>query len=223
MKERYLTPENIEAVSRRILDDLAVVRSRREPRFEPPRAALVILDMQRYFTDPASHAFVPSAPAIIPRIKSLADAFRAKGLPVALTKHQNTPDDAGMMGVWWKELIDPASDAAEIVPELDTLDAAVFEKTQYDAFFGSGLETMLADRGARQVVIAGVMTHLCCETTVRSAFMRGFAVFAAVDCMADYNELFHRASLMNMAHGFAVPVMAGDLADAIGGGGDGGE
>ena len=54
-----------------------------------------------------------------------------------------------------------------------------------------------------QVVITGVMTHLCCETTARSAFMRGFLPFFLVDGTATYNRHFHIATLTNLAHGFA--------------------
>ena len=53
------------------------------------------------------------------------------------------------------------------------------------------------------------MTHLCCETTARSAFVHGYEVFFLVDGTATYNQDFHRASLMNLAHGVAVLSLAG--------------
>jgi len=53
-------------------------------------------------------------------------------------------------------------------------------------------------------VVCGVMTHLCCETTAREAFVRGFEVFFPVDGTASYNQKFHEASLQNLAHGFAI-------------------
>ena len=60
-------------------------------------------------------------------------------------------------------------------------------------------------------MIAGVLTHLCCETTARSAFVRGFKVFFTVDGTATYYEDFHRATLLNLSHGFAVPVLVDDI------------
>jgi len=50
------------------------------------------------------------------------------------------------------------------------------------------------------------MTHLCCETTARSAFMSGFDVFFTVDGTATYNKTFHLSTLINLAHGFAIPI-----------------
>ena len=60
-------------------------------------------------------------------------------------------------------------------------------------------------------VISGVMTHLCCETTARAAFMRGFEVFFTVDGTATYNEALHRSSLLTLSHGFAIPVLIDEL------------
>lgn len=55
------------------------------------------------------------------------------------------------------------------------------------------------------------MTHLCCETTARSAFIRGFDVFFTIDGTATYNEDFHFGTLYNLAHGFAVPLLIDEI------------
>ena len=91
----------------------------------------------------------------------------------------------------------------------------VIEKSQYDAFHQTRLEEMLLERRISQVIVCGVMTHLCCETTARSAFMRGFEVFFAIDGTATYNEAFHRATLLNLAHGFAAPVLIEEIIAAL--------
>ena len=75
MKNAYFTFDDIEAKSQQMLQDLERFVSGRRIGFVPERSALLILDMQRYFLDKASHAFVPSAPAVVPRIKRLAAAF----------------------------------------------------------------------------------------------------------------------------------------------------
>ncbi len=77
---------------------------------------------------------------------------------------------------------------------------------------GTSLEQELRSRGVEQVVVTGVMTHLCCETTARTAFVRGFEVFFCVDGTATYTEAFQRASLLNLAHGFALPVLCEEIA-----------
>ncbi len=129
-----------------------------------------------------------------------------------------TPDGTGM-GIHWHIMskveyytTDPLS---QIIPEFDLSQSVVIEKSQYDAFYQTRLEEILQQKGVRQLVICGVMTHLCCETTARSAFTRGFEVFFTIDGTATQNEAFHRATLLNLAHGFAVPVLVEEVIRAI--------
>ena len=63
---------------------------------------------------------------------------------------------------------------------------------------------MLGKLGVETVIVTGVMTHLCCETTAREAFVRGFNVVFPVDGTLTQNRLFHEATLRNLSHGFAV-------------------
>jgi isochorismate hydrolase len=59
------------------------------------------------------------------------------------------------------------------------------------------------------------MTHLCCETSARAAFVRGFEVLFPVDGTATYNQAFHRATLLNLSHGFAKVVLADEILAAV--------
>ncbi len=216
MKESYFTSTTIQRKAREMSSAVAVQVPRRASlAFRPEAAALLILDMQAYFLHPESHAFIPSAPTILPGLRSLSDAFAARGRPVILTRHLNTPQDAAMMARWWRDLIRPDSPESEIAPELRGMGDVVLPKSQYDAFYHTPLEETLRARDVRQVVVTGVMTHLCCETTARSAFVRGFEVFFVVDGTATYNEAFHRATLLTLAHGFATLVLADELRDAL--------
>jgi len=210
-KEYYFTPDSIEEKSLDMLNDVKGLKQKHSLKLSGEHSALLVLDMQRYFLEESSHAFVPSAIAIIPGIAKLIGAFSQKGLPVIFTRHLNTDADAGMMAVWWRDLIRPESPASEIISELNSSSGTVVEKSQYDAFYGTGLEGILREKGIEQVVICGVMTHLCCETTARSAFVRGFEVFFTIDGTATYNETFHRATLWNAAHGFAVPMLIEEI------------
>ncbi|MBD3372737.1 MAG: isochorismatase family protein, partial [Candidatus Coatesbacteria bacterium] len=130
-------------------------------------------------------------------------------------RHLNTPEDAGMMGEWWRELIRREDPLSEPDPRLALGDAVMIEKTQYDAFHGTDLEERLRRRGVETLVICGVMTHLCVETTVRAAFVRGFRVVIPVDAVATYNEELQRASLLTLAHGCAALTTARELAEAL--------
>lgn len=200
MKEAYLNGESFRRQSREFVESSAELG---RTAFVPGRTALVVLDMQRYFLDPDSHAYIPSAADIVPGIRSLAAAFSERGLPVVFTRHLNTPQDAGAMALWWDDLIREGDPLSEITSDLETSTGAVLEKSQYDAFYKTDLEDILKRQGIERVVVSGVMTHLCCETTARSAFVRGFEVTFPVDGTATYDEGFHLATLLNLSNGFA--------------------
>lgn len=206
-KEKYFSRDSICQKARAMIQSI----KRHDLAFVPDRSVLLILDMQKYFLSASSHAFIPSAQAIIPLIAELKEAYTAKGLPVIFTRHLNSPQNAGMMAKWWRDLLGKENPLSEIIDELDISSGMVLEKSQYDAFFETPLTDILRERGATQVVICGVMTHLCCETTARSAFVRGFEVFFTVDGTASYNERFHLATLLNLSHGFAAPVLVEEL------------
>ncbi len=211
MKEIYFTPHSLADKAVELCRPFASLRRRRLPSFSPGRSALLLLDMQDYFLEANSHAYVPSAQAIIPGIQALCQAYAAQELPIFFTRHTNDLANAACMATWWRDLLTPVHPLNGITPQLDISLGRVLEKSQYDAFYGTSLEEMLHGRQATQVVICGVMTHLCCETTARSAFVRGFEVFFTVDGTATYHEGFHRATLLNLAHGFATPVLVNEI------------
>jgi len=218
VKETYFTPQDIHLQAGQMRSQAEAQAHRRGLPFTPVHSALLVLDMQSYFLDPASHAYIPSAVAILPGIRALVRAYRRKRLPLVFTRHVNTLQDAGMMSVWWRDRISLDSPLSQITPELDVADSPAILKTQYDAFYKTDLEAILLQAGVVRVLICGVMTHLCCETTARSAFGRDFEVYFLVDGTATYNRDFHQASLLNLAHGFASLLLTGEALAALEGG-----
>ena len=215
MKEKYFTSASITRTAEEMLARIKQAVKLRDIRINAGTSALLVLDMQKYFFDKASHALVPGGEAIVSRIKELGEQYIKKGYPVIYTKHLNIAKDARLMAVWWKDLIEEKNSLSGIIDELDVSKGTLLIKSQYDAFYNTELEEILEKRRIRQVIICGVMTHLCCETTARSAFMRGFEVFFPVDGTATYNMAFHMAALLNLSHGFAVPVMMKDMLEAV--------
>ena len=94
MKQPYFTSNTIEAQARIFLEQL---NRTQEINLDGGNIALLVLDMQDYFLISESHAFVPSAPAIVPNVVRLAKAFKERGLPVIYTQHINQPGDAGIV------------------------------------------------------------------------------------------------------------------------------
>ena len=205
-KEKYFQEDTIDETSLYILEKVRLYSKKQL--FNPSNTALLILDMQKYFLDPKSHAFIPSASCIIPRIKTLAEYFKKKDLPVFLTRHLNSNENAGLMKTWWRDIIREDNSMSEIIPELKQLNFPIIKKSQYDAFYQTSLEDFLRDRNVEQLVVTGVMTHLCVESTIRSAFIRGFTVFLPIDTTATYSKEFHLASIINLSHGFAIPILS---------------
>jgi bifunctional isochorismate lyase/aryl carrier protein len=210
-KEKYFEKKNISQQAEGFIDSLKKFGRKEFTGLDTDHATLIVLDMQGDFLNESSHAYIPSAPAIVPNILNLQQVFLNNELPVVQTRHLNTPEDAGRMMAWWKRLMSPDDPLNRIHAVLEDNRANVMNKHQYDAFYQTGLRVWLARRKIKQVVITGVMAHLCCETTARSAFVRGFDVFFVVDGTATYNREFHLASLLNLSHGFAVPVLARDV------------
>lgn len=211
VKEKYFKPDNFKSKSSEFLEYAKSFYGKRNFDFAPQSSALIVLDMQDYFLLESSHAYIPSAPAIIPPLNLLINQYFSHNLPVIFTQNINTSQNSQMMSKWWKDLITRGSRYSAISKDIEKEKGIVISKSQYDAFYETKLEDILKEKQVKQLVITGVMTHLCCETTTRSAFVRGYEVFFPVSGTATYNEKFHLASLANLSHGFAVPVVMEDL------------
>jgi bifunctional isochorismate lyase/aryl carrier protein len=214
VKEKIFEPEG-NGRAEKILTGLKPYLKTEPLLFSPERSALLVLDMQGYFVDPGSRALIPSAPDIVHAVSSLADVFEASGAPAVFTRHIDVKGEGGMMERWWDGLLCREDPLSEICHELTSEGREILDKAKYDAFLGTGLDARLRGAGVERIVIAGVMTHLCVETTVRSAFMRDYEVYVAVDATATYNRELFYGSLRAMAHGFAVPVSSQSIITAF--------
>jgi isochorismate hydrolase len=182
-------------------------------RFSAGDSVLLVIDMQRYFLDKSSRSYLPDSKDILDNVSKLIDAYRANSLPIIYTRHAHLKNEKpGAMARWWKDLIWDGDDMSEIVPELaPKADELIIRKSHYSAFAGTDLEERLQAMHSKGVVITGVMTHLCCETTARDAFMRDFDVFFVVDGTASESEDLHVSSLKTLTDGFAIPVTAKEV------------
>lgn len=171
------------------------------------RAALLVIDMQRAFFDPASPTFSDMMPAIIPNTRRLIERFRELLLPVIYTAHVHHPKglDLGIMGWWWPDMpLKEGSKEVEIIDELaPQMDEKIVYKHRYSAFYNTDLEIILRSLKVEDLVITGVLTNICCESTARDAYFRDYRVFFLADATATLNEEMHLASLINLAYGFA--------------------
>jgi len=171
--------------------------------------ALLVVDMQNGFCHPEGSftridmGLEGAAEAVHNAAIAVAQARRA-GIPVVFTRHlyrpgradegralkQNSPALAGVDGLaagTWD---------VEVVAELgwEPRDLTV-DKVRFDAFQWTSLEPLLRGLGVDELVVCGVVTNICVETTIRSAFMRDFPVILLADCCAAQTRRLHELSV----------------------------
>ncbi len=213
----YVTSQNIERKGEAWLASLRRrVRPRPNLRLNPSRCALLVIDLVHYFASPRGRAYLPATKAILPNVGRLVDAWHRRGGAVVFTRHAHEgPHDLGMLGKFFSDYIHFGEPEAELVDALQPVAESdlVLRKTTYDAFAGTGLETHLRLTGCDQVLVTGVLTQMCCETTARSAFVLGFETFVAADATATTGERHHLASLAGMASCVAVVLGTREILD----------
>jgi len=169
-------------------------------------SALLIIDMQRYFLESKAPAFLDPPDELIPNVIKLVGAFREAKRPIIFTRHAHKKGGStGQMGNWWGDELPYEGDKfSELVKGLPVEEAdIILTKTKYSAFEETELDIALKREGIDTVVICGVMTNLCVETTARHAFMKDFNVIIIDDACATKSEDYHRASILNLSYGFA--------------------
>ena len=168
--------------------------------------ALLVVDMQNGFCHKqGSFAKLDSQSdptAIVPRINQLRSAFRAAHIPVFFLTTGYNADysdrrgrDRGdrleqlqglIRGSWDADILD------ELTPDPDE---KVVDKTRNSGFFRTSLENTLKEHGVNHLILTGVGTDVCVETTARDAYQMDFAVTTVSDATGTCNEPDHLAAL----------------------------
>lgn len=203
MKEKYLNSEKITDEIKSIVDEANTFTKIKFQTEIEPHTALIITDMQNYFFSKDSHAYIPSADSIIGNVNRLIKTFHNNKLPVILTKHIDKTSENNQMELWWRNSIKSNTDEANLIESITKDNCYIMEKSQYDSFWETELDNVLKRDNIKNVIIGGVMTHLCVETTLRSAFVKGYSTSLAISATASYNRRFHLNSVINLSHGFA--------------------
>jgi nicotinamidase-related amidase len=183
---------------------------------DPARAALVIIDMQRDFLEPGGFGEslgndVSLLRRTIEPTKELLTAVRAAGITVIHTREGHRPDLAdlapakkvrgnptlaiGDMGSMGRILVRGEA-GHDIIPELYPIAGEpVIDKPGKGAFYATDLDTILKHRGIAQLIVCGVTTEVCVNTTVREANDRGYDCLVVGDCCGSYFPEFQEMGL----------------------------
>jgi nicotinamidase-related amidase len=184
--------------------------------FMPATCALLIIDMQRDFLEPGGFGEmlgndVSQLRRTIEPNKKLLAAWRAKNLQVIHTREGHRPDlgclppakkirgrgkttigDPGPMG----RILVRGEAGHDIIPELyPAFGEAVIDKPGKGAFFATDLHAILQNRGIKQLIVTGVTTEVCVNTTVREANDRGYDCLVPEDCVGSYFPEFQEMGL----------------------------
>ncbi|MBI3973001.1 MAG: cysteine hydrolase [Chloroflexi bacterium] len=204
--------------------------------FDVGSTALVVIDMQGDFLLPGGFGEVLGndasrlRPAIQPSMRVLA-AARELGMLVVHTREGHLADlsdcppakrlrgqlalgigDPGPMG----RILVRGEPGWEIVPELAPIAGEiVIDKPGKGAFFATPLDHVLLSRGISSLLVAGVTTEVCVQTTVREANDRGYECLVLADCTASYYPEFHEATLAMLASQGAIAGWVADSADLL--------
>jgi nicotinamidase-related amidase len=161
-----------------------------------PRSALVLIDLQRGIT---ALPVVHDAEAVVARGARLADAFRARGLPVVLVRVTPSPDGGDALAPRADAAgprVAPSPDFADLRPEVGPRDGdLVITKRGWDAFYGTELDLQLRRRGVREIVLAGISTSIGVEGTARQAFAHGYDQVVVSDAVTDMVQAAHDNSV----------------------------
>lgn len=184
--------------------------------FPRDRTALIVIDMQRDFLEPGGFGAalgndVARLQAIIPATRMLLEAARSARIPVIHTRETHAPDlsdcppakrlrgspalrigDQGPMG----RILIRGEPGAEIVASLaPAAGEIVIDKPGKGAFYATPLARILEERGITHLLLAGVTTEVCVQTTMREANDRGFDCLLIEDATDSYFPEFKAAAV----------------------------
>ena len=194
---------------------------------DPAKTALVNVDMQNAFVE-GTPLSAPNGPALVPVVNRLAAACRKAGMMVIHTLHVTRRDGSnhGTMG----ELIEPVragyinegTETAKLHPGVTIGEKDILlYKPRYGSFTGTDLDQILRSHGIKSIIVTGICTNICCETTAREAAMKDYHVFFASDGTETFpaNGLsvdeIKRATLVTLGVGFAKILTVDAIIDLI--------
>ncbi|KAI4161567.1 MAG: hypothetical protein L6R39_000057 [Caloplaca ligustica] len=167
------------------------------------KAVLLIIDMQVFFTSMTHDC--------LPNVLKLASHFKAHSYPRIFTQHGHTKEELTppfknqLVKRWGPSgSIARGSEDWHLMPDIAKASEGcpIIHKNTYDAFINTNLADTLKELGVERVVICGVMTDCCVDTTARSAFNRGFETWLVKDACGTATKKQHEAGLTGFGYAF---------------------
>ncbi|MGI0133784.1 MAG: cysteine hydrolase family protein [Candidatus Micrarchaeaceae archaeon] len=176
---------------------------------DPKKTAVIAIDFQRFFIEDGHPMGNPHARDILTNANRINEAVRKSGGMVVLTQHSFAPasDKDPSVETTPVEIEDlallPGSASYELHPDIVRKDNdVVIVKHQSSPLHpksGTQLNDMLRARGIQTLIVTGLVTNGCCESTTRDAYQHGYNVVFASDATAAMTDEEHNAALLNLA------------------------
>lgn len=191
------------------------------------RTALIVIDMQNSFCTPdgllgtIGFNLEPLIAAVEP-CRRLIDAAHAVSLPVIYTRYVFRKDyaDGGMLAKLVPDM-ERVGALAEGTPDMEIVDALpvvdsdyIVDKNRPSAFYATDLETLLHGLDIKRLVVCGVTTNCCVETTVRDASQRDYETFIVEDAVGEVDPERHSVALKAMSFLFGKLVTVDEVISA---------
>jgi maleamate amidohydrolase len=182
------------------------------------RPAVVVVDLNYGFTDPAS-PLACDLDAVVAATRSLLDAARARGVPVFFTSIEYDDVRATAAAVFLRKVpalrvLEPGSRWVQIDERLGRReDEPVVVKAHASAFFGVPFAAMLAGRDT--LVVCGASTSGCVRATVVDAMQHGLAPIVPRECVGDRSAAAHEQSLADIGGRYGDVVGLGEVTRAL--------
>ncbi len=186
-------------------------------------SAVLVIDVQNDFcADDGVHGFSGSdlqwVQAVVKPTERLLGEARRRNVPVIFvrTHHDRWSDHESnylrdsRVGILHH--LQPEAHGSDFYQLRPGPDEYVLTKRRYSAFFGTELDILLRNLGTKKLILAGVATNVCVETTARDACMRDFDVVVVKECVAAYSAAAHDAALANIERHFGRLVALDDVA-----------
>jgi len=216
--EIYVTAETLNAECAKWMAEIAPYAWREVEAVAEDAVALVVVDMTKPFVEEGPLA-TPNAKAVLPRVAALVDAFREADRPVlwVVQGHHSVAHDRGKrLANWWPT---PLLEGTDDVAQAEGLEAAPGEKIiikrRYSGFHATDLELTLRSLDVTQVVIAGILSHVCPFATAFDAFERDLCVYYPADATASVNRELHLAALRIVAGWCGYVIRTQDIIEAL--------
>lgn len=193
--------------------------------FEQTATALLVVDVQNDYCHQngalARAGFdVSGVAAMMPNLHNLLDAAHACEMPVVLvqTSHDSSTDSSAWRdraGGKMKEVCRPGTWGSQFFQIEPAPEDILITKSRYSAFVNTKLDLVLRAREIKTLIVAGVATNVCVESTVRDACMHDYRVVLASDACASFSAMAHLMSINNIESYFGRAAGVAQIVDAL--------